>query len=62
MKFILRKLTGNHELMLRVFLYLLDKIVESTENEMDDRIFEHVENILGVIDFDKLEDEELEAD
>ena len=62
MKFILRKLTGNHELMHRVFLYLLDKIVEYNENEMDDRIFEHVENILGVIDFDKLEDEELEAD
>ena len=62
MKFILRKITGNHTLMLKVFLYILEKIVESTENEMDDRIYDHIEQILGVIDFDGIEDEELEKD
>ena len=62
MKFILRKITGNHELMLKVLMYLLEKIVVSTENTMDDRIYEHIENILGKIDFDGLEDEELEED
>ena len=62
MKFLLDRITGNHALMLKVFLYLTDKIVESTENELDDRIFEHLENILGVIDFDGLEGEQIEAD
>ena len=62
MKFILRKITGNHTLMLKVFMYILEKIVESTENQMDDRIFKHVQDIIGTVDFDGLEDEELEKD
>jgi len=62
MKFILRKITGNHALMLRVLMYILHKIVEHTENDMDDRILAHIEAILGKIDFDGLEDEELEKD
>lgn len=62
MKFILRKITGNHTLMLRVLMYILHHIVESTENEMDNRILGHVEKILGAIDIDGLEDEELEKD
>ena len=62
MKFILRKITGNHELMLKVFMYILNKIVDATENQMDDRIIGHIENILGEIDFDGLEDEEIEKD
>ncbi len=62
MKFILRKITSNHDLMLRVLMYLLHKIVEHTENDMDDRILAHIENILGKIDFAYLEDEEVEKD
>ena len=62
MKFILRKITSNHTLMLKVLMYLLHKIVEHTDNEMDDRILKHIEDILGKIDFDGLEDEEVEKD
>ena len=62
MKLILRKITGNHELMLKVFMYILEKIVASTENQMDDRILGHIEHILGEINIDGLEDEEIEKD
>ena len=62
MKFFLKRITGNHALMLKVFLYILHKIVEHTENKMDDRILKHVEDILGQINFDGLEDEELDKD
>lgn len=62
MKLILRKITGNHDLMLKVLMYILHKIVAATENPMDDRILGHVEAILGKIDFAGLEDEELEKD
>ena len=58
MKFLLDRITGNHELMLKVLMYILHKIVDSTENELDDRIFDHIEHILGAIDIDGLEEEE----
>lgn len=62
MKLILRKITGNHTLMLKVFMYILEKIVASTENQMDDRILGHIEHILGEINIDGLEDEKIEKD
>ena len=57
MKFLLKRITSNHTLMLKIFLYILHKIVEATENPMDDRILAHIEAILGKIDIAGLEDE-----
>ena len=62
MKYLLRKITSNHELMLKILMYILQKIVESTENKMDDRILGHIEHILGKIDINGLEDEDLPDD
>ena len=60
MKFFLKKITGNHSLMLKLFLYIAQKLVEATENEMDDRILAHLTHILGEIYFADIEDEALE--
>ena len=57
MKFILRRLTGNPELLLKVFLYVARKVVASTENDMDDRLLEVIEKVLGVIDIENIHDE-----
>ena len=60
MKFFLKRITGNHELMLKVLMYILHKVVEATENDMDDRILAHIEHILGEVGFDGLEDEDID--
>ena len=57
MKFILRRLTNHPELLLKVFLYVARKIVASTDNQMDDRLLDVIEKVLGDIDIDKIHDE-----
>ena len=57
MKFILRRLTGNPDLLLKVFLYVARKIVESTDNDMDDRLLAVIEKVLGAIDIENIHDE-----
>ena len=60
MKFFLNKIVNNHGLMLKLFFYIANKLVDATENEMDNRILGHLTHILGEIDFDNLEEEKLD--
>ena len=57
MKFLLKRITGNHTLMLKVFFYLANKVVDATENDLDDRILDVLEKVLGKLDIDNIEDE-----
>ena len=57
MKFILKRITSNHSLMLRVLFYIADKVVASTENDLDDRILAVLKKVLGEIDFNDVEEE-----
>ena len=57
MKFLLKRITGNHTLMLKVFFYLAHKVVDATENDLDNRLIDILEKVLGQIDFDNIEDE-----
>ena len=57
MKFLLKRITGNHTLMLKVFFYLANQVVDATENDLDDRILDVLEKVLGKLDIDNIEDE-----
>lgn len=58
MNFILKKLikmlTANHALQLKLFFYIAEIIVKRTDNDLDDKFIDILRESLGHVDIDDL--------
>ena len=59
LKFALRMILGNKSLMLKMFFLLAEKIVEETDNELDDEFVALLRHALGAENADTTELKEL---
>lgn len=58
MKFLIKKivrmLTANHALQLKLFFFIAELIVKRTDNDLDDKFIDLLRNSLGHVDIEDL--------
>jgi len=58
MKFLIKKLvkmlTANHDLQLKLFFFIAELIVKRTDNDLDDKFIDLLKSSLGHVDIEDL--------
>lgn len=55
LKRLIKMITGNHALQLKLFFFLADIIVKRTDNDLDDKFLNIMRESLGYVDTSDLE-------